>query len=1443
MMRISDLPGSQLNTTLSKLRQGDAVVLDIDSLLLRQKSGESDEETLTLLDKSLPDLLRYLQKTGHLVILHSTHQDALPHQTISRLEKLGLKHDTYIFLYAPKHQRKILIEKMKAYSDTFAGIKRLVIVNEKAEQLVEVENALKDSGIERLYYHYQPNTQLLTDADRPSTFPATLHAISHPESLGGGTQSTFKVYEDQQRKAYVLKFGSSQAQIKIEILMNILYKRLGIAIPKIQAYRVIPPDLAKSLGLSRNLQTVQLSEYLDAADRQDEDAIIRQARDDFITHAFMGNIDITKTENFIQTKKGEIKLIDAGANFLFKSLGQSREEESHTVNEILSMRDPNKNPSGAIWFRTLTDEDIKNQVKALIKKHRLIEKTIWDISQQLELPASLQQQLLAAFSHRLDDLAQHYGFATQAFAKRDKAAIKDKTAAGVLHLQYDERGELCALLSTRYGHNWCDNFGGKSDEGDNTLAHTAQREVKEESNGELQYSDKELAEAAFHDIITIDEEGKQYLYRMYFVTASQPADIKKLHDAEHTAHHWVPLKNLQTALQQDQKILEENKVTIRVSDMNGNELIVFPPLYEMLKQEPVLTLIDAYIKGKFAVTRTQGLADNIRNEEDKKNPYRPLASPAVVKADIVAAQLHKARALDAIKHLQPSSPKKEPDKKLTQSEFHLKNIMQNDFIDDAPIATNVRIFVDKYQKQNLSEEEKEKLIAQATEMIEREKAHLELVFFYHGVSSEVAYAYQVYTALYRILAADSSLDALRTDNALFHKCLDIQSFITHFQSFSDSKEIYNYSTGYMECALSTNLFVFGNHDNLNSNAINYYTSNSTLATINLKEMLTASLKSMGISDGTINNLSTLANEFPQNNQGSLYQIGLPRDEVGRYAYLASEQGILNPLPASKDKTTDVSRLLASIQNQEDIPLDYIKHLQARIMTPPDSPITVNHYLWGRQVNPDKQQSFDEQLNKLADDMAYDILMHRNQFNKLNSKSALMRYLPDIMQQTGIIRDEHNITDELVVQLVEAGDFESIKAIVEIHPEYKQKVIVSVKRGYSGLNRQVTSQATLLERCLAVQNSGEAIRAIFGNHFYEGILNALEFHQVVAALSVNERYDFAINHQDRIRNSHYLVLVLDTIPLKIRTDLANKLIAIIQSTDVLSCILRKLPEDERFDFATTHADKIQDGAELTFVMQTLPADKQFAFATTHADKIKDGYQLLYLVRKLPQDKQTDFADAHANKVTIQDVHEFTPFLTILSADKIQDFLNTHANNIIKRDNDLLSIAAELPEDKRFDFAIAHADKIKKGKLLSTILDFLPEDKRLDLGKVCADKIKDTWQLIIVMGKLPKDKQFDFVNSHADKIKDGEDLFQVLDRLPTDKRFDFATTHVRKIQDDDGLSSILFVLPENKRADFKKIYAQQAIPSVNNLGHFSENKAILDKEDKKAESKQQSKPDLK
>ena len=317
-------------------------------------------------------------------------------------------------------------------------------------------------------------------------FPKDLNDYTTVTSLGGGTASTYQLKNEKTGHSVVLKYGAHADAMKIEILTNFLYQALGVPVPRVQIYRELPPLLASELKLPSHMGIFQVSEYIVPHHHDNHCALIAQKNSQFfMAHILLGNIDITKDDNFVMNAQGEVYCIDAGANFIFRPLGGERKDDPSFISELdifTSIAERSKN-----WFTQVDQDAIKAQIRAIIEKQNEIETVLWEVATQLELADELRIKYIQCFTDRLDQLITRF-CPDEYYAKVDKKAHSDETAAGVFTYAFIEN-QPHVLLSKRVRHQW-DNFGGKSNIEDTWLYQTAAREVFKESSGILNYSER-----------------------------------------------------------------------------------------------------------------------------------------------------------------------------------------------------------------------------------------------------------------------------------------------------------------------------------------------------------------------------------------------------------------------------------------------------------------------------------------------------------------------------------------------------------------------------------------------------------------------------------------------------------------------------------------------------------------------------------------------------------------------------------------------------------------------------------------------------------------------------------------------------------------------------------------------------------------------------------------
>ncbi len=261
--------------------------------------------------------------------------------------------------------------------------------------------------------------------------------------LGGGTDSVFLLSKQENPRKYVLKFGAHPDANKAELLCKLLYHEMKLNIPKTAIYQTLSENLLKKVKtintyISTKLSTnFVISEYIEPALQQPEELIEQYAKNTFTAHVLLGNIDLNH-DNFLASKSdNKVYLIDAGSNFLFRSLGANRNENPDKASELKSLLDPNKNTQSAHWFKSLSLDEIKKQLDALIDPKSL-HKSVWKIIENVELPADLQNRFFKALYNRIDVLQAYVGEQ----ARQHKSIHPWEEVAEITHNHIRVLGEL-----------------------------------------------------------------------------------------------------------------------------------------------------------------------------------------------------------------------------------------------------------------------------------------------------------------------------------------------------------------------------------------------------------------------------------------------------------------------------------------------------------------------------------------------------------------------------------------------------------------------------------------------------------------------------------------------------------------------------------------------------------------------------------------------------------------------------------------------------------------------------------------------------------------------------------------------------------------------------------------------------------------------------------------
>lgn len=1472
-----------------------------------------------LSEKRLVLALKSIKESGHLIILLTARKDRFAEETKRQLSQLGLSFD--VILHAPnestedgadqKHSTKG--EVLKAHlaslsAESLSGIKRLIVIDDKAENLAAIESSLSDDLCfkgELSLNHYVPNTQLLTHlednlgpkakalsetamqdslqekARESKHFPKQLTDIKVIQGLGGGTASTYEVNVGGRR--YVLKHGASEDALKMEVLTNALYAAVGVPVPAIQCYGVIPDALAKRLSLPKTKVAVQLAEKVEANDRQSEAVIRAQAAKDFVVHAFLGNIDVAKANNFIVDKTGQAILIDSGANFIFRALGDYRSEDGDDLDELSTLRDSLKNHTGEKWFKHLSSNDLKKQALALINQRDVIEKTVWTVINQLDVSEPLKERIIDGFSHRFEQLATHFELDEMMYPKSDKKAVEGKTSAGILTLAKNSQGELVVLLSKRVRHEWWDNFGGKSDKGDRNLALTASREVLEESSDELYYSPEMLAESAFHEIMTM-KGGQKHLYRLYIMLNDKDIDLSRLTDHEHTAHKWVRVSDLLNALKSPKEITLEHKKTILVSvlddDIDADEVPLFPPLYDLLKQPPLQAFLNAYVvkgtdplksaeyfrrryvlselpksdpaESKLAVADSGKAgpgASSAGADPIKRGWVSALPSVRQVKNKVTQTLLSKEAVLEEIKSRRETKETIPPalSQCLSQTELHLKLILGDAFKESSSIEENVKCYFKTYPSL-YRRVDMPAFVAACVELIEEERKHPDSIIFYHACSDKVAYAYEVYTLLYQMLKADRRYDSFRSEHPLFKTLQHVSTFIEYYTK-KGGGTIDNYSDDYMALALSCNFFLFGNHETKTSHTLSYFLNNDSKTDIDLDTLLEVIFKPLGIPDRLIKELNAHFKHSPYKGKGMLYQLRMEKDEADKYAYASGFVGVLNPTPFTQTHTpSEMLKEMRGAVNDETKKnkwKNYIHGLQARVMAPPEAAIkTIKKRFDARTaVSAERDPAFEDRLQTLVKTIAHHYLYEdRMEHSTKDAALPLLKQKKEVLTSLGINEKEATgISLEDIKQLIADNQPDKIKTLVQQHPGLLTETLHETKRrgytsSYSG-DHQRDTQTTLLELLIKSNKMTDCLYALYGEHFYEGYDGPLPF------ICQHLRPSNHLHYIEKVKEDtgDYVACIYSIykdLPSSERQAFLKCIVPCVTDLGILIYILESkhiyyhssrnpLDSKDKGYLAGCCEDLIKNVKDLLKVIYCLYDDEaEVNLASKNSSKLQNMSDIKVILKILLRNPQLEkFIESIKDKITDTDSLKII-LMETSSVSTMHQYVIDCFDHLINTKHDLLSVLPELDGGFRRALIEKHSDSLQSCKDVFDVVALLRGEEKLVILNQHADKIKQIRDVRKGIKLLSEENRFEFLKTHVGKIQTYDDL-EILGKCfyEASDRQDFFEAHIALIYTFKQFKHLLSMLSGKERYQF----AEKHQDKIQGPHHLSDVLMLLDEKD--------------
>lgn len=241
--------------------------------------------------------------------------------------------------------------------------------------------------------------------------------LNYNSNLSGSTGA--KLYKNKSDKKWVVKksYGNF-AQVKSEYLANMIYKVLGVPVPR------------QYLDIENK---ALILEYIDGTllkdvDEKDLEKVKKQLQQHFIVDALLANWDIIglKHDNIIVPADGSPPIrIDNGGALLFKAQGEPKNMNEDVV-ELYTMRNKTIAPEASSIFGDITENEINNQIKEIIKPNY---KKILNI-----IPKN-NKKLINIMKKRLDNLIGMYDTSYELSVNNIKNIINNNNKGEITNIK------------------------------------------------------------------------------------------------------------------------------------------------------------------------------------------------------------------------------------------------------------------------------------------------------------------------------------------------------------------------------------------------------------------------------------------------------------------------------------------------------------------------------------------------------------------------------------------------------------------------------------------------------------------------------------------------------------------------------------------------------------------------------------------------------------------------------------------------------------------------------------------------------------------------------------------------------------------------------------------------------------------------------------------------
>ncbi|MBA3813692.1 MAG: NUDIX domain-containing protein [Alphaproteobacteria bacterium] len=981
---------SEMDKTAGVVVQpGDWVVSDIDKTILNQGSG-ANEEILNL-DPKFVEMVKSWQELNaqesnpskHITILFLTARKLKNEEkTREQLKRLGFSENIEI-IFAPNDKSfggkiptkgKALINRLEGATKSMP--RRLIMIDDLKENLINIydtfQNDITYKNIPLKLLCRETRTKMYESPDSDICFPKTLTDLTYIRHLSGGSGGVH-VLKDNNGKLFTFKGAGHPDQMKEEILADALYRSLGVKVPAFAVYDHLP-NIMEVQTTCTGPGPYRLASFIEENQTKSSDVCILEMRKHFIADALLSNFDIVVGgfKNVVLDKTGSLWRVDNGGSLRFRALGESKftlpDWDAHEVTELNTMRNASDNREGALVYGSLTDEELREQIKQVLAKSDKLLMALDTVCESLHIqnPSEVREML----RRRLDDLVKKYLLTPPSpDLTYFDGFFAPKFGAGIcVHSVDPITGKKVILLGKRRGHNWWCIFGGQADlhkglESDLSCAHTAVREVQEESLGNISFTPQELEKTPSHAVLNSDN----VFYRMFtaphhFVAPEQIEKTQPIKDygweAEYSEYRWVPLDQFLLGLEQNHLVEEESRKTIQIGDM-----ILYPYFWEMLQEKQVLdTLTNICTGQKIRAKHTHDakahhISIPLSVEAEKQKRAETNVNKGFVLGNIVSKTPqqdveHSADVQAMSGFLRDQEAQDIRDALLkapyTQTQAYLRKTLGRETFESLQGNPDQEIdeFLDNHSQfsdiKNTKDQHYRNVLKQ---VYKTEKLYKDKAMFAHATDPLTCFLWDILTA-HRSQLKHRGAHPLITTRGLedrFVSILDVDAFIAKYTKSSGS--VSNYDTvediHYADMGLSVNPFLFGNDGNSTSSTYYLFHNTSSISPIKQEQLFNAFMTITGI-PGNFKDYKALFQQyylFNDKYNSKLFQFFIDPQVVDTVAYMAVSGG--DVLAVEMDDKTSYHGFAKILSELRMTPDKFDDRLQNRVS---------GKLSWGRDTN-------------------------------------------------------------------------------------------------------------------------------------------------------------------------------------------------------------------------------------------------------------------------------------------------------------------------------------------------------------------------------------------------------------------------------------------------------------------------------------------------------------